>query len=645
MESRSEDFHTWASDSARTLEERFGILRLVEFAYDRHYQGPDKPPKNYEAERLMCEDRRYDAGYNPVINPDRLRITADLLPLIKNLEFSNYGEERPIRDLSVLAFLPQLTEIHLKDIEMETLDVFHHLPNLQKVRIRTNEVDDYSALAACREIRELCIQTWHPWPVLRGIETLPHLETFEWLANGRSLMDLPSLPAVRNFLLDVHSHHSELSNCMRDLRHLPEMPRVETFWGGWFHRLDGIERYPTVRVLCIKGWFKNLSPLASLPAVTHLRVVSPRLTEVATIAAMPSVFQFGVRSARPQDWSPLFESSTLREVYQDECEAPQPDFHTLRMLLPSRDEFFATPVSRPHEPLRLRVRTKATPGDSDHNPYFSEGPAGWNGCLAMRQSEIWWLREQIRDALDAAGFLKLQGVRFEDTLPDGYRIFSTVPRAHSIRSASIRLLRAEAIGRLRSIIECIRPVMLRTRFPWQLHFMLLPEAEADDWDESWRRDDTPERRLRDMLEDERIAERNRQRQRLFLNDEHRLRLLKELGNDPGEFHRSPLPPPPEEPEIIIQTRHKNTDQPPEKSTDDGGLADPDDENEDDDEHWLPAVEISDPNTDWNRFFLMFTLTEEAVWIHEQRVTSIEALSYLLDIPPEYPKGFEPEAET
>jgi hypothetical protein len=53
----------------------------------------------------------------------------------------------------------------------------------------------------------------------------------------------------------------------------------------------------------------------------------------------------------------------------------------------------------------------------------------------------------------------------------------------------------------------------------------------------------------------------------------------------------------------------------------------------------PPVEISDPNEDWNRFFLLFTVSEDAVWMNENRKKSINALTYLLDLAPE---GFEIE---
>ncbi|MBC7981261.1 MAG: hypothetical protein H7Y36_11930 [Armatimonadetes bacterium] len=102
METISENFLAWAEDPARTLEERYGILRLIEFAYARHYSGPDKRELNYEADRLMRSDRCYDAAYNPVIDPIALRNTAGVLHGITKLELDHFGDERAIRDFNRL---------------------------------------------------------------------------------------------------------------------------------------------------------------------------------------------------------------------------------------------------------------------------------------------------------------------------------------------------------------------------------------------------------------------------------------------------------------------------------------------------------------------------------------------------------------
>lgn len=648
METVSEDFLAWAADPARSVEERYGIVRLTEYVYRNCYQGADKVSPGFEEERQMREDRCYDPAYDPVPDPAMLRITAGFLPILTKLELETHLTDRPIRDLGVLAFVPGIQELKLRDIEIDRLEALRHVPDLRRFHIRTDGVEDYRDLALCRELRHIGIQTWHPWPVLDGLDTLPHLERLEWLSNGRSLAGIRALPHLKSLSIDWPGHHAELANCVKDLHQLPEMPRLETLWGGWFYRLDGIGRFPRLRVVCIKGYFKSLAPLAVLKEVTHLRVVSPRIEEVATIAGMPSVFQFAIQSLRPQDWSPLFDSGTLRDVYQDGCEAPQPDYHTLRMLLPSPADVFGSPEPRPHEPLRFRLRPGNGAADPRPSIQFAEGPDGWDGCLAMRQSEIRWANGELHAALEEAGLLKLKGVRFDTDRHESYHIFSTESRGPVSRHAEIRLLRTEAIGRLRSIVECLRAVLLRTRYPWQVHFMLTPEADAEDWDETWRRDDSPEQRIQDLLEEERESERVRQRRRLFLKDEQRLRLLKELGHDPGEFRRSDLPPEEEPPEIIIRTPSKGHGKDKKadanKPDNGGGLAEADPHQPDADESWLPPVEISDPNIDWNRLYLSFTITEEAVWIAASRTKAIAALSYLLDLAPDDPPEFTPEAD-
>ncbi len=507
-------------------------------------------------------------------------------------------------------------------------------------------MEDYRDLALCRELRVVQIQTWHPWPILDGLETLPHLEKLKWLSNGRSLAGISALPRLKSISIDWAGHHSDFANCVKDLHQLPEMPLLETLWAGSFYRLDGIGRFPRLRLVCIKGYFKSLAPLAELKEVSHLRVVGPRIEEVETIARMPSVFQFAISSVRPQDWSPLFDSETLRDVYQAGCEAPQPDYHTLRMLLPSQAEFFASAEPRPKEPLRFRIRGEGCPPTDAR---FPEGPEGWDGFLPMRQSEVRWVEGELMGALRKKGFLKLQGVRFDKEDLTSHHMFFTEPPAHATRRASIRLLRTEAVGHLRGIVECMRAVLLRTRYPWQIHFTLLPEADADEWDDSWRNEDTPQQRVMDMIEEEREAERARLRRRLFLEDEQRMRMLKELGHDTAGFRRSELPPEEEAPEVIIRTPKKGGGKEKGKDKDgkggdarDGGLAEADPDKKDEDETWLPPVEISDPNASWNSLFLMFTITEEAVWTGGKAEGSIEALSYLLNLPPEYPEGFDPE---
>jgi hypothetical protein len=188
----------------------------VEFVYERRYRGTDKPQKNYEADRLKSEERRYNPGFVPVLDPALLEITAGLLPGLTELELNHFGDERPLRDLGFLEFLPDLEKLKLKDVDIDRLTALRFLPKLRDFHIRTDGVEDYSDLAGCRELRKVAIQTWHPWPVLTGLETLPHLESFDWLSNGRSLAGLPALPACKRFRVDWPGHHADFCNSVAE---------------------------------------------------------------------------------------------------------------------------------------------------------------------------------------------------------------------------------------------------------------------------------------------------------------------------------------------------------------------------------------------------------------------------------------------
>lgn len=357
----ADGFYAWATDPSRTLEERYGILQLLEFVYARHYSGEDKPSYNFEADQLRREARRFNPAYQPLLDPQRVRLVASLLPQVQSVEFNHYSNDRPIRDLSFLRFLPWLQTLNVQGIELPRLDILRHLPALRSLQVWSNEVEDYSALASCRELRELKIHTEHPWPILTGLDTLPHLTHLDWHSNGRALIGLPPLPAVTHFRLSGGYTAHSLAGCLRDFHQLPAMPQLVQFWGGTFYRLDGIERYPLLRIALIKGYFTTLAPLAALRHITHLRVSSPRLEEVASVVPIPSLFHFAAESTRPQDWTPLMDSPSLREVHGAGCSTPQPDLGTVRMLLPSADDHFTTATPRPLQPLRLFASSPSAP--------------------------------------------------------------------------------------------------------------------------------------------------------------------------------------------------------------------------------------------------------------------------------------------
>ena len=665
--SLSDDFLHWARDSARTLEERFGILRFMEAAYVQHYRGPDKVGGDWKASMILREKRRFDAAFRPVLDEKRLRLVADLLPDIMSLDLGSSSDDRPLRDLGVLRFLPQLTELKLADLEMEDLGIVLHLPVLREFTLRfytvqTNAVEDYSALACCPELRKITLFAKLPWPVLIGWENLLHLEELVWQAPGSALQSIPRLPALRKLMVDGSSHVRDLSHSIRDFHQLPEMPELESFWGGDFYRLDGIERYPKLRFLCVGGFFRTLQPLSTLTRLTHLRVVSPELRDIMPIVPLPILHQFAVVTKRPQDYTPLMEAPALRELYSFGCDTPQMDLDAVRFVLPPDDDVFAVATPRPLAPLRLRLlpkNNKPDPSIAMHE--WPDGSEGWDGYMPMRESEARWVNDLIHDTLEQANYFKIKGIIFKKTDLSGSRVIPgsgiiTGEPVDVSRVCNINLLKVEALSRLREVLDCIRTALARTRVRWTVLITGYAEPDADEWDESWRNEDrlSPQAIMQDMLESHLEEERKANMEQGFLNDEFRLKLLREQGEEPKpeDFIRSPIPdkpvppgkstggiavaePPPDDEDPPLTFEPPKTGWSPDDDDDDeGGLAEAEPGEEDNDEHWLPPPPNLNPNISWTGLTLYCYLTEDSLWIYSHH--DYKTYEYLLGIPAENP---------
>ena len=648
MSTLADDFLTWALDEARTLEERFGILRFCEEVEARYDTSPEKKLRNREAEKLRRQDRRYNAAYVPVLKEAMLRRVAELLPRVTVLHFHNWKQDRVIKDLSVLRFAPGLTGLRVEDIDMESLDFLRPLTALQSFGLsQADRVEDFTALACCRELRSLRLHTYHPWPDFRGLETLPHLESLSAHMLLHAFIEIPALPAMR--VLHLHSVNGfSMSGSLRDFHQLPEMPLLHTLHLHSLYRLDGIERFPRLRAAMITGFFRHLRPLAGAAALKHLRLINDELLEVAGAAAAPVLHHFALKSIRPQDWTTLMDAPALREVFADGCEAPQPDLDTLRLFLPPRDDLFA--AAEPRELLKPRLRgyspkCKQAAWQPPDSRIPESGPGSWDGCHFMAQSEHMWFAEELQKSLREAGLWDLPGLRYGFGSPkEGCAfLFFSLPTA-SVRTAAVRLLRTEAISRAKEVMHVIRSVLCRTRHPWNVQLIMDAEPDADEWDDDWRdSDDTPQERAMEYLREENEREREKERQRLFIADQHRLALLREQGESADDIGPRRLPPakplPPIFPSQPPTEQGTVLDKEDEKdffADTGGGIAEAEpDKDDEEDEHWLPPVKVSDPNVRWSGLHLYLTVTEEVVWCAVPH-GHIESASYLFDLPFEMP---------
>jgi len=629
MSEIADEFIAWVLDGELTLEQRYGVFLLLERV--RPYDAA-----NFLAREREREERLYNPAWEPVIDPAVLRLVAAQLSDLRSLSLDEFlFEDRPLRNLDFLRFLPALTELTLKDVELKRLEGISRLQHLETFSIRTDKVDDYNDLALCPNLREISIQTWHPWPVIDQWEHAPSLTKLKWFSNGRSLEGVQRLPHLRWLSIDAASHHDERAVSIRDFHTLPEMPQLEFFTGGSFYRLDGVERYTKLRLLVASGYFRDLAPLAGHPSITHLRLDTPELRDLTPVVGIPSLYQFVLHSERPQDFSPLMESESLRELVVFGCPTPQPDVDLVRLMMPDRAETFALAEPRELQPMQLIACNQLGMRRKEDASAEPGSAPVWKDDIVMQQSEEIWMKEQLKAALAAAGLLELEGLRF-----DGFRdnpahcLFSRFDWNPLRRSVNIRFLRAAAIARVREVIDALRPVLARSAVPWEVQVDMRPETDAEEWDEP--RLDPAEERAREEIEQEKRHDRLRRLESQRRASELRMDLLKEQGAtiDPDDFS------------------------PDFDEEDEDDFDDEDDEFEDDEDDdaplnfeppkpWTgeepdhqtiapvpaepaPPEPWRDPNVNWNDMFVFFRFRENVIWVHPMQ-DGAKTLSYLLDL--------------
>src|SRR5215203_3468996 len=121
-ETAAEEFRAWVLDPARTSEE---LLPVVHFLYwgrvvwGWKHKNPSK--SDYDRRRAEEKHRRLHPAVRPQINQEELEATLEVFPTVTKLETAWGDNDRPVRDLSVLRWLPQLEEVSIRESEVRDL--------------------------------------------------------------------------------------------------------------------------------------------------------------------------------------------------------------------------------------------------------------------------------------------------------------------------------------------------------------------------------------------------------------------------------------------------------------------------------------------------------------------------------------------
>src|ERR1043166_10004704 len=147
----------WAMDGARTVEERYTTELLVERGV-QSWKSLHKiiEPVNYEELHERKRQRALNPAYEPRYSEQALRRAAEgwTAPYMKQWQTLGGHDDRPIRDIQVLRFLPHLEEVQLRYCEVNDLSPLTELPAMRKLDLLSRTCSDFRPLARCTADRK-----------------------------------------------------------------------------------------------------------------------------------------------------------------------------------------------------------------------------------------------------------------------------------------------------------------------------------------------------------------------------------------------------------------------------------------------------------------------------------------------------------
>jgi len=535
----SEDFIRWALDDARTVEERYTTELLVEQGVNwwnsRHkiYKG-----RSIDETIELNRQRALNPAYEPRYSEDSVRKTAEELPRMTSWNFFGGLDERPVRDFTVLKFLPNLENLSAGDSEVTDLSVLAEMPKLRVLSLGGRKCEDYRPLVRCPQLRELTIVFWRGyykncplWPDFTGLDQLDQLESLSLEGNLLALPRGITWPKVRRGVLRCVPLDA------RNVGDLPQLPACEFLTLAGVERLDGIAAFPRLRNLTIESNTRTFAPLTALEHLTCFTCNAFHPLEVAPLAHLSNLqcatfdtkFKFELNASTPRDFAPLGEAPKLRELHVVDCPPVDLEVAALNALLPPWDDVFLAPQPRPLPPsLRMII---APHGKHPRNREIQLDP-GDNGLPddGLRACEGRWVgrfvEKNISDQLGCSDWGHATGT-------GAYRTFEVTIESYGV------------VEKFREIVEAARASLTRLRS----HY----EAGIDIWLKVPKRKPSPaEQELIDKFEkeqDEADFERRHREQEAYRERLHDYELKKQLGEPvkPEEFapgEQEPLPPPP-----------------------------------------------------------------------------------------------------
>ena len=538
-----EAFVRWALDGARSVEERYTTELIVERGvswWNAHHGTFRHETIDESMERQR--QRALNPAYDPRYSEQALRRAAEAWSEIKQFyEFSGI-DDRPIRDLQVLRFLPSLELVQLHSSEVSDVSPLAELPRLHTLHFSSSTCRDLRPLGRCAGLRDLQLKLIKHWPDVRGIAGLPHVESL--LLEGNLLVfERAVFPKVRLAVLRCDPLEA------RNVRDLPQLPACEFLSIAGIETLEGIEAFSGLRNLTLETPAESFEPLTGLSRLTCFTARDHEPVDVTPLTRVPGL-QFiclntwnkpRIRAVTPRDLSPLVEAASLRELEVLGNPLLETEAAAIQAGLPSWDERFLLTESRPLLPWRLLAwpygkipRAHEVDRQPDEPELIDVG---------LRQRELRWAGRFIRRAITQ----KL-GTSDWGEPPRDYSYGDTFHPHHAGPTHRVISFEFNSYGLLDKIplvVEAIRECQARFRVGY--HVILQVRLKTPKLPPTPAQIELEKKFQRDQEEAEwerREQERAETQERLY-----RFELKKQEGTkiNPEEFapgERQPLPPAP-----------------------------------------------------------------------------------------------------
>ncbi|MBA4147859.1 MAG: hypothetical protein H0X66_07055 [Verrucomicrobia bacterium] len=514
-----EQFVRWALDSSRTLEELYTTELVVEQAFNfLRARGLD-PHISLDEIMARQRQRNLNPAYKPVFTEENLRRAAEAFPSVRNIHWYPGYNERQIRDLQAIRFLPALESFSLHNSEVTDLNPLADLPGLRKLLFGGTICDDYTPLSRCAQLTDLSLTFAVHWPDLAGLEKLSEIEKLSLKGNLLAFKRGLIWPKVKVGTLEC------TPLAARNLHDLPQLPACEILTLGGVERLDGIEAFPHVLNLTLTGKVRDFTPLQALKEMTCFTCNAAEPLDVSPLTRLPKLYflafetkhNFGIDKGRPRDFSTLVEAPQLRELQVKGCPPVDTEVAALNAGLPPWDDLFLAPKARPPLPP-LRVVIAPMLKINERSRKNIEAAQGGPMDLGLRKCEAQWVARFVARALN-----KQLGCRDWGTT-EGYG---------EQRSVGVTIESFSVVDKLSPILEATRSALAK----------IGPDYTATVWinlKSPKRKRTKAEKQLEEQFEreqDDAEFERSQQEQQEYLDRLHRYELKKQDGTEikPEEF--------------------------------------------------------------------------------------------------------------